>query len=403
LQGDPEKKRLTIVLSARLTGSFYLCDFRCLRIFRFILGHSSHLDAFMKLYSLPSVSIVLPVYNEAALLRDHINLLCEHLRSLEDRYQWEVIVVNDGSADDTASIADQLALENPQLFALHHPTNFGVGQALRFGIANTSGDYVVTMDIDLSYDVNHIEELVEHARQTGSKIVLASPYMPGGSIENVPLNRKVLSIVGNKFLKFFSQANSSTVTCMVRAYDGPFIRSLDLRGMGLDLMPETLYKAMILRAEISEIPGRLNWGPQLEYGENRTSSMRIFRHVNSTLMSGFVFRPMHFFILPGLIMSLFAAYVTFWMFGHYFEALFAARALDANAGREAAFAAAFLANPHTYVVGLASIVISVQLLSLGVLSLQNKRNYEDLYHLNSSKFHDLKLNVKEKKGSQSYD
>ena len=340
---------------------------------------------------------MVPVYNEAALLREHVKLLCGHLQTLEDRYQWEVIVVNDGSADDTAVIVDQLALEYEQLYALHHPTNFGVGQALRFGIANSNGDYVVTMDIDLSYDVNHIEELVEHAQLTGSKIVLASPYMSGGSIANVPFNRKVLSILGNKFLKFFSQTNSSTVTCMVRAYDGPFVRSLDLRSMGLDLMPETLYKAMILRAKITEIPGRLDWGPQLKYGENRTSSMRIFRHVNSTLMSGFVFRPMHFFILPGLIMGLFATYVTFWMFAHYF----AAQALDVDAGREAAFAVAFVANPHTYVMGLASIVISVQLISLGVLSLQNKRNYEDLYHLNSSKFHDLKLSMKSNKGSQS--
>lgn len=347
----------------------------------------------MKIDSLPLVSVVLPVYNEAALLREHVIKICEHLKSLRYKYRWEVLVVNDGSSDGTKAIADKLASDYENLVALHHPTNFGVGQALRFGIDNSVGDYVVTMDVDLSYDVNHIEEMVEHARDSSAKIVLASPYMPGGTIENVPLNRKILSILGNRFLKLFSQAKTSTVTCMVRAYDGSFIRALDLRSMGLDLMPETLYKAMILRAEIQEIPGRLDWGPQLAHGENRTSSMRIFRHVNSTLMSGFVFRPMHFFIIPGLIMGMFASYVTFWMFAHYFETYFAALALDINAGREAAFAAAFVNNPHTYVVGLASIVISVQLLSLGVLSLQSKRNYEDLYHLNSLHFHELKSSM----------
>lgn len=343
--------------------------------------------------SLPLVSVVLPVYNEAALLRKHITEICSHLTALEDRYRWELIIVNDGSPDESGDIADSLANEYENVTALHHPTNFGVGQALRFGFANTSGDYVVTMDVDLSYDVNHIEELVEHIRAGGLKVVLASPYMNGGTIKSVPFLRKVLSVLGNKFLTFFSQANCSTVTCMVRVYDGPFIRSLDLRSMGLDLMPEVLYKSMILRAGISEIPGRLDWGPQLEYGENRTSSMRILRHINSTFMSGFIFRPMHFFILPGIVIGLFAAYVTFWMFGHYFLELWSARELDPNAGREAAFAAAFIKNPHTYLMGVSSIIISVQLLSLGVLSLQNKRNYEDLYHLNSSNFHALKERI----------
>ncbi len=343
--------------------------------------------------SLPLVSVVLPVYNEAALLRKHIIEICNHLTQLEDIYRWELIIVNDGSSDESGEIADALAAEYENVTALHHPANFGVGQALRFGFANTTGDYVVTMDVDLSYDVNHIQELVEHIRVGGLKIVLASPYMKGGTIESVPFLRKALSILGNKFLTFFSQADCSTITSMVRVYDGPFIRALDLRSMGLDLMPEILYKAMILRAGISEIPGRLDWGPQLEYGENRTSSMRIFRHVASTFMSGFVFRPMHFFILPGIVIGLFAAYVTFWMFGHYFLELWAARELDASASREAAFATAFMKNPHTYLMGVSSIIISVQLLSLGVLSLQNKRNFEDLYHLNSNNFHALKERI----------
>jgi len=127
--------------------------------------------------SLPLISIVLPVYNEAALLRKHVTEICSHLQRLEDRYRWEVLIVNDGSADNSGAIADELAVEYKQLIALHHPTNFGVGQALRYGFANTSGDYVVTMDVDLSYDVHHIEELVDFIRVGGTKVVFVSPYM----------------------------------------------------------------------------------------------------------------------------------------------------------------------------------------------------------------------------------
>lgn len=347
--------------------------------------------------TLPLVSVVLPVYNEAALLRANITEICRYLISREDRFRWELLIVNDGSADDTRAIANQLAEEYSNVRAIHHPTNFGVGQALRFGFSNTTGDYVVTMDVDLSYDVMHIEEMVAQMQESNAKIVLASPYMSGGTIKNVPATRKIFSILGNRFLKFFSQGNHSTLTSMVRVYDGPFVRALDLRSMGLDLMPETLYKAMILRAKIVETPGRLDWGPQLSYGSARTSSMRIIRHVYSTVLSGFAFRPMFFFILPGMMIGLFATYVTFWMFAHYFDSLHMMQLVDVNANKAEAFAQAYKENPHTYVMGLTSIILSLQLLGLGVLSAQNKKHYEDLYHLNASKFHLLKNNSENKK------
>lgn len=341
-------------------------------------------------HSRPLLSVILPVYNEEALLRQNVIEICTHLQSLEDRYLWEVLIVNDGSADNTGTVADELAGEYPQIRVLHHPTNFGVGQALRFGFANTRGDYVVTLDVDLSYDVNHIEEMVGKMRESHAKIVLASPYMEGGSMKNVPTLRKVMSILGNRFLRFFSQANLSTLTSMVRVYDGPFLRSMDLRSMGLDLMPETLYKAMVLRAKISETPGRLDWGPQLEFGAARTSSMRLIRHINSTVMSGFVFRPMFFFIMPGLLIGLFSVYVVYWMFAHFFTSLNTLQATNPDATSAGALALAYAENPHTYVVGLLSIMLALQLLGLGVMALQNKRYFEELYHMNSSKFHSLK-------------
>ena len=349
----------------------------------------------MQATTLPLLSIILPVYNEEALLRQHVDEICAYLNSLEGRYRWEVLIINDGSADSTGEIADELDAAYEGVRTLHHPANFGVGQALRFGFVNTLGDYVVTLDVDLSYDVKHIEEMVDMMLQEHAKVVLASPYMEGGSISNVPTVRKVFSTLGNRFLKFFSQGNLSTLTSMVRVYDGPFIRSMDFRSMGLDLMPETLYKAMVVRAKIVEVPGRLDWGPQLAFGDTRQSSMRLLRHINSTLMSGFAFRPMYFFILPGLFISLFAVYSTFWMFAHYFESVQALKTMSAADMEKGAFALAFANHTHTYVVGLVAILLAIQLLGLGVIALQNKQNFEELYHLSATKFHALKQTLNE--------
>ena len=67
------------------------------------------------------------------------------------------------------------------MHVLHHLTNFGLGQALRFGFGHCRGDYVVTLDMDLSYAPEHIGALLERIRARGAKVVVASPYMKGGT------------------------------------------------------------------------------------------------------------------------------------------------------------------------------------------------------------------------------
>jgi glycosyltransferase involved in cell wall biosynthesis len=341
----------------------------------------------------PLISVIVPAYNEESLLQEHVGYISDHLRSLEIRYDSEILIINDGSSDATGSIANELASANPSVRAIHHPRNFGLGQALKFGFANSRGDYVVVLDVDLSYDVQHIGELVDKMRKTHSKIVIASPYMQGGSIKNVPWLRRFLSVAGNRFLKTFVRGHVSTLTGMVRVYDGPFIRSLDLRSTGMDIMPEAIYKALVLRATIEEVPGRLDWGPQMKYGASRTSSLKLLGHVMSTVLSGFLFRPFLFFIVPGLLVGLFAAYVDYWMFVHFFEAYAELSSGGGEFDASDAFALAYAQFPHTFVTALLSSMLAIQLIGLGIVTLQNKRYFEDLFHQGASGLRELRRPV----------
>src|SRR5690349_25077583 len=105
----------------------------------------------------PLVTIVLPAYNEAGVLEENIGIIVGHLETLRSKYRFEVIVVNDGSRDETGRIADQLATRHSQLRVIHHPSNFGLGQAFKTAFAASRGDYVVTLDVDLSYSPDHID------------------------------------------------------------------------------------------------------------------------------------------------------------------------------------------------------------------------------------------------------
>jgi glycosyltransferase involved in cell wall biosynthesis len=330
----------------------------------------------------PLVSIILPAFNEAGVLADNLAVIYDYLHTLESRYRFEVLIVNDGSRDDTAEIADGLRSTYPSLRVLHHPTNFGLGQAFKTAFAQSRGDYVITMDVDLSYSPDHIGALLEKIDRTRAKLVLASAYMEGGRLTNVPWLRKTLSIWGNRFLRIFARGNVSTITCMVRAYDGPFVRSLVLRGIGMEIMPEVIYKTMVLRGRIEQVPAHLDWTRQLAAGPRRTSSMRILKHVFSTVLSGFVFRPFMFLVLPGLVLLLFSMYVNFWMFIHFFAALATLPPQSRDATE--AFALAYANHPHTFIVALLSLMLSLQLIGLGVVALQSKRYFEELYYLGVS-------------------
>ena len=140
----------------------------------------------------PLVSLVLPAFDEAAILRDHVVVVLEYLRTLEHRFRFEAIIVDDGSRDQTGAIADELAREFAGVRASHHPRNFGLGQALKTGFAQCRGRYVIVLDIDLSYGPDHIRLLLDRITKTGARMVLASPYMHGGRVLNVPWLRLVL-------------------------------------------------------------------------------------------------------------------------------------------------------------------------------------------------------------------
>ncbi len=336
----------------------------------------------MSIESRPLVSVVLPAYNEAAILEDNLAVVQAYLRTQADRYRFEVLIINDGSADATGQIAEAQRARYDNVRVIHHPTNLGLGQGFKTGFAQSRGDYVAILDIDLSYAPEHIGALLERIRASKSQLVLASPYMADGRISNVPWLRRTLSVWANRFLSFFAHGNLSTLTCMVRVYEGEFARSLVLRSVGMEVMPESIYKSMILRGRIDQIPAHLDWSRQMA-APRRRSSMRILRHIFATVLQGFIFRPFMFFILPGLVLLAFSLWTNFWMVVHFFDA-YASLGNVPGDRISAAVALAYQQFPHTFIVGLLSLMLAIQLISLGVLAVQSKSYYEEVFFLGSS-------------------
>lgn len=337
--------------------------------------------------SRPLVSILAPAFNEADILENNLERICDYMETLASLYRWNLVIVDDGSTDGTGELAMAFAAARKDVQVHRHGINLGLGQALRSGFRLCDGDYIVVIDLDLTYAPDHIGTLLERIVATRAEIVVASPYMAGGRATSVPWIRKKLSRWGNRFLALTARGvnpagNISTLTGMVRAYDGRFVRSLNLKSTGMEINTEIIYKGMILNARIEEVPAHLDWSAQKPTRSIKTTSRRIRRGIAFSLLAGFIIRPFAFFIIPATLLGLVSIYELAWIayhvLQHYRQLAPAGGTFDAvfteSVARE------FQQAPHGFVIVGITLVLSVQLLSLGVLALQAKVYFEELFH-----------------------
>jgi len=330
----------------------------------------------------PFVSIVLPCYNEEAILENNIAIVISYLEYRNEKYRWEILIIDDGSKDTTGKIADVIAEKNKNIRVIHHPTNLNLGNALKTGFKNSKGDIIVVMDIDLSYATDHIERLVDKLIETTSDIVIASPYMPGGKVTDVPFTRKLMSRWVNAFMRIAAQDKYYTYTGMVRAYRKDFIKTVNLKTKDYEINPEILYKAMILRARVVEIPAHLDWTEQNKYKGKRRSSIKMLRGFFSGIMSSFIFRPYIFFLAIGIVLMLSSLYELVWLLADTLSYISQSSSVIPTFSESLALQ--FRMNPQSFIVGGITFIAALQFLSVGFLSLQSKRYFEELFHLGTS-------------------
>jgi glycosyltransferase involved in cell wall biosynthesis len=305
---------------------------------------------------------------------------------LENKYDWELIFIDDGSTDNTGFLADEFAKNHPKVKVIHHIINLNLGHSIKTGIANVKGRYTITLDLDLSYAPYHIGNMLDTLADTKADIVIASPYMKGGKVTAVPFMRRIMSKWVNRFMKVAAQEKLHTFTGMVRGYRTEFLKSLNLKTKDYEINPEILYKSMILRARIVEIPAHLDWTEQNKLGVKRTSGMRVLKTFFSGLMASFIFRPYIFFLAIGVILLLISLYLIGWIFYFTFHVV-SIIPIDPQVFDDRfslAIRQIYQQRPHLFFIGGITLLAALQILSLGFLSLQSKRYFEELFHINSS-------------------
>jgi glycosyltransferase involved in cell wall biosynthesis len=211
----------------------------------------------------PLVSVVLPVYNEAATLPELIDRLGAVAEELRARYAFEFVCVDDGSTDESAAVAERLAATDSRIAIVSLRRNYGQTAALQVGFEQARGAIVVSMDADLQHfpeDIPHFLDKIED----GYDVVCG-----WREVRREGIVRRWPSAVANWLIRKLTGTTIHDVGTTFRAYQGDFARQLQLLGEQHRFIPVL---ARNLGARLAEEPIRNIERPvgASNYGLSRT-------------------------------------------------------------------------------------------------------------------------------------
>jgi glycosyltransferase involved in cell wall biosynthesis len=248
------------------------------------------------------LSIVSPMYNE----EDNIEGTVQEIRRVLASYEqsWELILVNDGSTDNTLAVVTRLAQQNDNISVVSYNVNRGRGYALRTGFTRAKGRFIITIESDLSWNAECMLDMLHTFEEDKTiHIILGSPYMKGGRTENIPFKRLAISKIGNKILGLAMQGNLHMVTQMFRAYRREVIDALELEADRKEIHLEILSKALAAGFRVVEIPATLKWRA------GGTSTFRLKATSISHLLFSFYEKPSLLFGLIGLMLAIVGLFI----------------------------------------------------------------------------------------------
>ena len=247
-----------------------------------------------------ALSIVVPIYNEEESLPFLVNQLLEVLQPMEETF--ELVLVNDGSSDNSAEVIRKLSFEIPELVGVLLRKNYGQTAAMAAGFDISSGDIVVTLDGDLQNDPADIPLLVNKIRD-GFDLVSGWRFRR----QDAAISRKLPSKIANRLIGKVTGVRLNDYGCSLKAYRKEVLTDMRLYGELHRFLPVL---ANIEGARITEV--KVNHRAR-QFGSSKYGIDRTFRVLMDLLtvwfMNRFLTRPMYVFGFGG-ILAIIGSFIT---------------------------------------------------------------------------------------------
>ncbi len=189
----------------------------------------------------PCLSVVIPVFNEEATIRELVKCVCAQ------RPVQEVVIVNDCSTDATGKLVDEIAAANAAVRVVHHPVNQGKGAALRTGFALARAPYVIVQDADLEYDPEEYYKLLAPLVADKADVVFGSRFLGGGATRVLyfwhSMGNRLLTLLSN----MFTNLNMTDMETCYKMFRREIIQGVKIQENRFGFEPEIVAKIRRVR------------------------------------------------------------------------------------------------------------------------------------------------------------
>jgi len=259
---------------------------------------------------LPLISIVAPVFNEAASLPELVRRIAETVRSLQERYAFEILLVDDGSTDGSLEVAKTLVAGESRLRIIELRRNFGQTAALQAGLDAANGDILISMDSDLQHFPEDIPQLVAKLEEGYDLVCGWRHDRKEGVLRRWP------SRAANLVIRRISHLDVQDFGTTFRAYRADLIRHMRLLGEQHRFVPAL---AEMVGARITEVKIRNIERPfgESSYGLGRT--LGVLLDITFLFFSiRYLNRPLRAFGTIAMLLALLGVSIAAWLLGYSF-------------------------------------------------------------------------------------
>lgn len=201
-------------------------------------------------------SVIIPAYNEEERLQAPLLETLDYLRAESESF--EIVVVDDGSSDGTAELVNRLGRRHSELRLIRLPTNRGKGYAVRTGVVNSYGDYVLFADADGSTPIRELSALRKEL-EDGADVAIGSRAMPDGDGSgriDAKLHRKIIGRLFHACVALLTVGDFHDTQCGFKLFRGDVARELfsrlEMDGFSFDV--ELLSMARYCGYRVHEVP-----------------------------------------------------------------------------------------------------------------------------------------------------
>ena len=203
--------------------------------------------------TIPDISIIVPAYNEDVLIVNTLDGLCSYMVTRPEQY--EIVVVDDGSQDNTVTfIQDWQRSNGTDLKLLINQTNMGKGFSVRRGVMESRGRYVIFIDADLPYELDAIDDFLTDLKN-GFDLAVGSRVLPDSNVKGVSPLRYFAGQVFSWLERFVLSTGLADTQCGFKAFTSSaanqIFRRLTIDGFGFDV--EMVFVAQKLKFRIKPI------------------------------------------------------------------------------------------------------------------------------------------------------